>query len=257
MLIGTYRNVELIISRHPLKSVKQELLAKQQCEELPLVYLTTDAVSKYLSVRFSGNRFPAGLAGLIHERTDGNPLFMVNAVDYLVGAGLIAERENTWELVVDLENVQVGVPDNIKQMIEKQVAHLGDENQQTLEAASVAGVEFSALALASALDEDLDVVQSRCDELASKRQYIQDCGIQELPNGEMVPRLALYTRFIKTYCMSVCLYREERSFIGALLKKEKKFTESAPGRLRASSRCTLNAVATTSGRQNIFSRLRI
>jgi predicted ATPase len=78
MLIGTYRNVELIISRHPLKSVKQELLAKQQCEELPLEYLTTDAVSKYLSVRFSGNRFPAGLAGLIHERTDGNPLFMVN-----------------------------------------------------------------------------------------------------------------------------------------------------------------------------------
>src|SRR6478752_4257253 len=69
--------------------------------------------------------------------------------------------------------------------------------------------------------------------------------------------MALYTLFIKTYCMSVCLYREERSFIGALLKKEKKSTESAPGRLRASSRCTLNAVATTSGRQNIFSRLRI
>jgi len=188
MLIGTYRNVELIISRHPLKAVKQELLAKQQCEELPLEYLTTDAVAKYLSFRFPGNRFPARLAGLIHERTDGNPLFMVNAVDYVEGAGLIAKREGTWELVVDLQNVQVGVPDNIKQMIEKQVAHLGDENQLTLEAASVAGVEFSALALASALDEDLDVVRSRCDELAGKRQYIQDCGIQELPNGETVPR---------------------------------------------------------------------
>jgi Predicted ATPase len=188
MLIGTYRNVELIISRHPLKAVKQELLAKQQCEELPLEYLTVDAVSEYLSVRFPGNRFPVGLAGLIHERTDGNPLFMVNAVDYVVAAGLIGERDGIWELVVDLENVQVGVPDNIKQMIEKQVAHLGDENQQTLEAASVAGVEFSALALASALGEDLAVVQSRCDELAGRRQYIQNCGIQELPNGEMVPR---------------------------------------------------------------------
>src|SRR4029453_10816224 len=70
----------------------------------------------------------------------------------------------------------------------KQVDQLGDENQQTLEAASVAGVEFSALALAAALEEDLDVVQSRCDELAGRRQYIQDCGIQELPNGEVVPR---------------------------------------------------------------------
>ena len=39
MLIGTYRTVELIISGHPLKAVKQELMAKQQCEELPLEYL--------------------------------------------------------------------------------------------------------------------------------------------------------------------------------------------------------------------------
>src|SRR5262249_21836368 len=36
MLIGTYRTVELIVSGHPLKAVKQELLAKQHCEELPL-----------------------------------------------------------------------------------------------------------------------------------------------------------------------------------------------------------------------------
>src|SRR6185436_7911023 len=40
MLIGTYRNVELIVSGHPLRAVKQELLAKQQCEELPLEYLS-------------------------------------------------------------------------------------------------------------------------------------------------------------------------------------------------------------------------
>ena len=142
-------------------------------------------------------------------------------------------------------------------MIEKQVAHLGDENQQTLEAASVAGVEFSALALASALDEDLDVVQSRCDELAGKRQYIQDCGIQELPNGEMVPRYGFVHALYQNVLYERLPVSRRRSFIGALLKKEKKFTESAPWRLRASSRCTLNAVATTSGRQNIFSRLRI
>ena len=84
MLIGIYRVVDLIVSEHPLKAVKQELLAKQQCAELPLEYLNQDAVAKYLSVRFPSNRFPARLAKLIHARTEGNPLFMVNAVDYLV-----------------------------------------------------------------------------------------------------------------------------------------------------------------------------
>jgi DNA-binding winged helix-turn-helix (wHTH) protein len=139
MLIGTYRTAELIVSGHPLKSVKQELLAKQQCEELPLEYLSKTSVAEYLSARFPVNGFPAEVAGLIHDRTDGNPLFMVNAVDYLVAEGLIGEFEESWELLVEIEKVEVGVPDSIKQMIEKQLDHLNAEQHRTLEAASVAG----------------------------------------------------------------------------------------------------------------------
>jgi DNA-binding winged helix-turn-helix (wHTH) protein/predicted ATPase len=188
MLIGTYRPVELIVSGHPLKAVKQELLAKQQCDEMPLEYLNEDAVAGYLSVRFPGNRFPAELAGLIHERTEGNPLFMVNAVDYLVAEGLIVETQERWELAVEIKRVKVGVPDSIKQMIEKQVEHLSAEAQRTLEAASVAGAEFSTLPVAAGLGEDRAALEARCDELARHRQFIQDCGVQLLPNGEAVSR---------------------------------------------------------------------
>jgi DNA-binding winged helix-turn-helix (wHTH) protein/predicted ATPase len=188
MLIGTYRIVELIVSGHPLKAVKQELLAKQQCEELPLEYLSEEAVAKYLSVRFPANRFPAELAGLIHERTEGNPLFMVNAVDYLVSEGLIVEYEESWELVVGIKKVEVGVPDSIRQVIEKQVDHLDSDQQRTLEAASVAGAEFSTLAVVAGLGEDRATVEARCDELARRHQFIQDCGVHELPNGEAMTR---------------------------------------------------------------------
>ena len=188
MLIGTYRAAELIVSRHPLKAVKQELLAKQQCEELPLEYLSEEAIAKYLSVRFPANRFPEELAGLIHQRTEGNPLFMVNAVDYLVAEGLIGEYEKGWELVVEIDRVVVGVPDSIKQIIEKQVDHLDLNQQRTLEAASVAGAEFSTIAVVAGLGEDRAAVEARCDELARQRQFIQDCGVQVLPNGGAVGR---------------------------------------------------------------------
>ena len=188
MLIGTYRTAELIVSGHPLKAVKQELLAKRQCEELPLEYLSEEAVERYLSLRFPGNGFPAGLARLIHQRTDGNPLFMVNAVDYLVSEGLILGREDRWELGVEIEKVEVGVPESIRQMIEMQVDHLDAETRRTLEATSVAGAEFSALAVGSGLGEDRTAVEARCDELARRRQFIRDCGVQELPNGETVAR---------------------------------------------------------------------
>jgi len=73
-------------------------------------------------------------------------------------------------------------------MIEKQVDHLDAEEQRTLEAASVAGAEFSALAVAAGLGEDRAAVEARCDGLARRHQFIQDCGIQELPSGEAVTR---------------------------------------------------------------------
>ena len=188
MLIGTYRTVELIVSGHPLQAVKRELLAKQQCEELPLEYLNEEAVAKYLSVRFPNNQFPTELAGLIHDRTYGNPLFMVSAVDYLVADGFIAESDGSWKLVVEIENVDVNVPESIKQMIEKQLDLLDANQRRTLEAASVAGAEFSTLALVVALGEDSAEIEARCDELARRGQFIRDCGVQVLPNGEAVSR---------------------------------------------------------------------
>ncbi|HSE36598.1 MAG TPA: AAA family ATPase, partial [Blastocatellia bacterium] len=188
MLIGTYRAAELIVSGHPLKAVKQELKAKQQCEELPLEYLSREAVARYLSLRFPGHRFPGELAGLIHERTEGNPLFMVNAVEYLMSEGLIGESDGGWELVEDIEEVEVGVPDSIKQMIEKQLDRLDGEERRTLEAASVAGAEFSMLAVVAGMGEERGAVEARCAELARVRQFIQDCGVHELPNGEVTPR---------------------------------------------------------------------
>jgi DNA-binding winged helix-turn-helix (wHTH) protein/predicted ATPase len=188
MLIGTYRTAELIASGHPLKAVKQELLAKKQCEELPLAYLSAEAIAKYLSVIFPSNRFPKELAGLIHERTEGNPLFMVNAVEYLLTEGLIVKHEGHWELVVEIEKVEVGVPDSIKQMIEKQLDNLSTEDVRTLEAASLTSAEFSTLAVVAALEEDRAAVEARCERLARQRQFIHDCGVEVLPNGEPVGR---------------------------------------------------------------------
>jgi DNA-binding winged helix-turn-helix (wHTH) protein/predicted ATPase len=188
MVIGTYRTTELIVSNHRLKAVKQELLGKHQCEELPLEFLTEDAVAEYLSVRFPDSRFPAGLARLIHDRTDGNPLFMVNVVDYLVKERFILERGDQWELVVEIDKAEVRVPDSIKQMIERQIDHLEINDRRTLESASVAGAEFSVDAVMAGLGEDRALVEGRCDGLSRQRQFIRDCGVHVLPNGEAVGR---------------------------------------------------------------------
>src|SRR5262249_48925107 len=80
------------------------------------------------------------------------------------------------------------VPDSIRQMIEKQVDHLDADSQRILEAASVAGAEFSATTVVAGLEDDRTVVDARCDRLARRRHFIQKCRIQELPSGEVVTR---------------------------------------------------------------------
>ncbi len=186
MVIGTYRPAELIASGHPLKAVKQELVARRQCDELPLEYLSREAVGQHLAVRFPGNRFPPDLVALIHERTDGNPLFMVNTIDHLIQERLIEVHEGGWQLTAPIDTVKLGVPDSIRQLIENQVERLDARDQRILEAASVVGTEFAVVAVAAALDHDLTSVEIRCEELSRRHQFIKECGAQLSPDGDAV-----------------------------------------------------------------------
>ena len=90
--------------------------------------------------------------------------------------------------MAEIDNVRVGVPDSIRHMIEKQIDHLDADDRRLLEAASAAGAEFSALAVAAGLAEEIAGVEARCEELARRNQFIHEAGIQVLPNGEAVGR---------------------------------------------------------------------
>jgi predicted ATPase/DNA-binding winged helix-turn-helix (wHTH) protein len=188
MVVGTYRPAELIASRHPLRTVKQELVARQQCEELPLEYLTEEAVAEHLAVRFPGHQFPSELVALIHDRTEGNPLFMVNTIDHLIAERLIASHEDGWRLTAPIDTVKLGVPDSIRQLIETQIDRLDTLDQRILEAASVAGAEFPLPSVSAALDDEVSDLEVRCEELSRRNQFIKDCGAHVLPQGQAVGR---------------------------------------------------------------------
>ena len=188
MVIASYRPAELIPSGHPLKTVKQDLLAKHLCEELPLEYLDEDAVAQHLAAKFPGHRFPIELAALIHERTEGNPLFMVNTISHLIAEGLLEVRQDGWRMTAPLDTVKLGVPDSIRQLIEAQIDRLDVPNQRILEAASVAGQGFQVLAVSAALDDEIADIDVRCEALSRRQQFIRECGAQVLPSGQVAGR---------------------------------------------------------------------
>jgi DNA-binding winged helix-turn-helix (wHTH) protein/tetratricopeptide (TPR) repeat protein len=188
MLVATYRPVEVALSEHPLKGVKQELQWRRLCEELPLEYLSQEAIGAYFTRRFPQHGFPTAFTALLHERTEGNPFFMVNAVDYLQAESVIAERDGQWRLTVELAELEVGVPESIRQMIEKQIERLDRGQQRLLEVAAVAGAEFNAAAIAVGLEQGLARVEEQLEELEWRRQFLRATGVSALPNGVVTAR---------------------------------------------------------------------
>jgi predicted ATPase/DNA-binding winged helix-turn-helix (wHTH) protein len=183
LVLGTYRPVEAIVHDHPLRALTQELQGHGQCAELLLDYLSETAVAAYLASRCPGHELPAGLARLLHQRTDGNPLFLVTLVDTLVRQGMLEAGPAGWHLPGGLETAAVGVPESLRQLIEQRLEQVSPEDQTLLEAASVAGMEFSAAAVAAAVEREAEAVEVRCEALARRGQFVQACGTAAWPDG--------------------------------------------------------------------------
>jgi predicted ATPase len=186
LLLATYRPLEVILSGHPLRAVKQELEIHRQCEEIRLDFISESAVAEYVGVCFPG--VPAKLARLVYRRTDGNPLFMVNLTDYLVAKEFIVQVNDRWKLK-DRPG-EVGVPESLRAMIERQVERLSPQDQRMLEAASVAGLEFSDVLVGDVLEKDCEEIQERCEGLVQREQFLRSKGTEKLPDGAEATRYA-------------------------------------------------------------------
>jgi predicted ATPase len=169
---------------------------------LPLEYLTLESVREFLELTYPKNDFPAALVNMIHQRTEGNPLFMVNVIEFLITEKIIVEQDDGWKLRVDLSEVELGVPENIRALVEKHVERLDPSEQRILEGASVVGMDCSAVAISAGLDEDIVRVEEICDGLARKHHFLWPAYLAELPDGSITPRY----RFIHFLYLDV-LYR--------------------------------------------------
>jgi DNA-binding winged helix-turn-helix (wHTH) protein/tetratricopeptide (TPR) repeat protein len=195
-ILGTYRPVEAIVQTHPLRTILTELRQHGQCVELALDYLSAADVAAYLGQRFQHSRLAANLVRLLHRRTAGNPLFLIALVDEIVRQQVVIKGPVGWEVREGVESITATVPDNLRALIELQLAHLRPEDQTLLEAASVAGVECSAATVAAALESTEEDVEARCTALAQQGQFLHAGGQAEWPDGTVTAcygfRHALY-----------------------------------------------------------------
>ena len=202
LVLGTYRPVDAIVREHRVHTVTQDLQLHGQAAEVVMTPWSTAGVALYLTQRFGTHALPVGLANVLHQRTEGNPLFLVTVMDALAQQGVMRQTPQGWVLEGGLEAAQQGVPESLRQLIERQCAHLSPAEQTVVEAASVAGAEFSAAVLAAAVDDAVDVVEARCEALARRGQFVEARGLDEWPDGTVAARYgflhALYQEILYT-----------------------------------------------------------
>jgi DNA-binding winged helix-turn-helix (wHTH) protein/tetratricopeptide (TPR) repeat protein len=228
LVIGTYRPVEMLASAHPLRTVKDELTIHRRCNELQLKLLGLDDVLAYLARRF-GKREPLDpLARAIQSRTQGNPLFIVNVVDYLLAQGILAPNGATAvESARRVDASRIDVPPTLVETIERNLERLTSEEQLVLEAASVAGTDFSAAAVAAALGRQAHRVDACCTRLARRKQFVDRRGISEWPDGTITTKY----RFLHTFYQEVLYERSSVSSRAQLHRRIARRQEDAYGEL--------------------------
>ncbi len=200
LILGGYRPVEMLSEGHPLKRVTQELYAHQLGTELALRRLTEPEVSAYLTLRFPESVLPTRLGEVLYQRTSGNPLFLASLVqDLLQRRVILQEDDGRWEWHGDIAELEMWTPESVRQLLARQRERLAQEEQRVLEAASLAGLEFSAATVAAALETKAIQVEEHCGRLAERQHFLRLAGISEWPDGTRAARYgflhALYQEF--------------------------------------------------------------
>jgi predicted ATPase len=153
-----------------------------------LEFLSRSDVERYLGLKYPEHCFPAELPALIHTKTEGSPLFMVDVVHYLQDRQVIAEHQGRWALAASIPEIERNMPESVRSMIHRKIDQLGDEDRRLLVGASVQGYEFDSAVIARALGIDPADVEERLETLCRVHAFVQFVEEKELPDGTLTQR---------------------------------------------------------------------
>jgi hypothetical protein len=190
LFLGTYRPGIITEPEHPLPGLVRGLSTHGQCHSVTLGLLDEEAVLAYVTNRFPTGAFLQQLARALYQRTEGNPLFMVNVIEYLITQGVLRQEQGQWQLHAEVAEIHTIVPTDVRQLIEMQIDRLSLDEQQLLEAASIAGVEFSAAAVAAVVTAPIPAIEEQYTKLTRRSHFLRSLCSIEWPDGTVAQQYA-------------------------------------------------------------------
>jgi tetratricopeptide (TPR) repeat protein len=163
LLLGAYRDVDPVPGQ-ALTATLADVARESTTRRLLLGGLSERDVAEYLD-RAAAAIGSRELAAALHEETEGNPLFLTETVRLLSLEGLEPEP-----------SVRV-IPQTVRDVIARRLAHLSEECNRTLLLGSVLGREFALDALARLGGVSQDALLETLDEAMVARV------VSDVPGG--------------------------------------------------------------------------
>jgi class 3 adenylate cyclase len=153
-VIVTYRDSDLG-KDHPLTGVLADLRQLEGVERIALHGLGADEVAQVLASA-AGHDLDEegiGLAGEIATETGGNPFFVGEVLRSLLESGRLLYDEDSGRWTVD-RSTALGLPESVREVVERRVDRLGGEARDALTLAAVIGRSFDLELLTQVVDSD-------------------------------------------------------------------------------------------------------
>lgn len=147
LFVGTYREFE-VTRGHPLRALRRQLTKMQRCSSIALSSLTREEVRELAALR-AGRRLTDEFVSRIYERSDGNPLFVIELVREMRAVG--HDR----------------IPASIAGIVTERMARLEPGARGLLQTASLAGSLLTAELLAHVTGMREGDVLALLDELVA------------------------------------------------------------------------------------------
>ncbi|WP_089941885.1 ATP-binding protein [Candidatus Entotheonella palauensis] len=181
LILGTYRPLESQVHDHPLLGLLQKRQALGQEHDVRLTPLTVESIHRFLEYRLQGS-VDEDFAAVIHERSDGNPLFLERLVDYVMQHEMLIDIHGQWQLM-DNDLAAQALPHGVRQLLRQQIAQLPDKVQEGLKVASVAGMHVTSALVAAGAEAETEPINDALQWAASRSYFLQMQELEAWPDG--------------------------------------------------------------------------
>ena len=157
LVIGAYRSNEVDVG-HPLRLALNEIEESRSVHELPLRPLDLASTEQFVADALHTDRADCqALAELLHEKTEGNPLFLAEMLKTLEQSRAIAFAPEAGRWRWDMEAVRrSGLSSNVVDLLVANLRKLEPSTQRTLELAACIGNTFDLRTLSIIHERSMD-----------------------------------------------------------------------------------------------------